>query len=578
MLQEPFPDQPPDDAEPDGSGPVGESGARWPDDDSEGPEQGLFVCLRPEELSLAGFAQNGQADTMAPGPLLGTVLHTVIGEDGSGLPGLSDEQLIGVLSGGRRMEAWSAWVQLAAMRELARRRPATEPGDTGRAGFSDFAADELMGEFHLSYENATGQIIYACAVADRLPQTFAALAAGQIHAVAVKIIEDETRFLSPEDAAKADKVLADLAQSRSFARLRYAAHRLVISLDPEYAQRRKDETRKYAHVRRFREDSGNAGMVAHEMPPDEVLASWQHVEQRALDLRAAGMPGTIQELRVRAYLDLLQERDSRHAPASPTEGGTGGPEDDTSPDGPGGPGDPRGPGGPGGPGDPHGSGGPTGPAGPAPGPAPEAGPGAEPSVAALVTITVPVDTVQGLSQAPGEVGGFGLVDGDDARDLVAAAARHPRTRWCVTALNPDGTAAAHACLPGRHPPPGTGLPGHPLTLKAPLIPVARGPCDHAHAEIGYHPSRKLQHLIRARSATCTAPGCSRPAARCDLDHTTAWDNGGPTCECNLAPLCRHHHRCKQAQGWRLEQPEPGVLVWHTPAGRTYVTSPTQYSI
>ena len=43
------------------------------------------------------------------------------------------------------------------------------------------------------------------------------------------------------------------------------------------------------------------------------------------------------------------------------------------------------------------------------------------------------------------------------------------------------------------------------------------------------------------------------------------------------PLCRHHHRCKQAEGWRLEQPEPGVLVWHTPAGRTYTTTPSQYA-
>ena len=50
------------------------------------------------------------------------------------------------------------------------------------------------------------------------------------------------------------------------------------------------------------------------------------------------------------------------------------------------------------------------------------------------------------------------------------------------------------------------------------------------------------------------------------------------CYDNLAPLCRHHHRCKQAEGWWLEQPEPGVLVWHTPAGRTYTTTPTQYAI
>ncbi len=70
-----------------------------------------------------------------------------------------------------------------------------------------------------------------------------------------------------------------------------------------------------------------------------------------------------------------------------------------------------------------------------------------------------------------------------------------------------------------------------------MVPVTRGPCGHTHAEIGYHPSRKLAHLIRTRSATCTAPGCRRPAARCDLDHTHPWDQGGLTCECDLAPPC-----------------------------------------
>jgi hypothetical protein len=572
VLQEPFPDLPPDDDEPAGSGPAEDGGTPWPDDDPPGPGQGLFVCLPSEELSLAGFAQDGRADTMEPGPLLATVLHAVIGEDGSGLPGVSDDQLIGILSGARRMESYAAWAQLAAMRELARRRPAVEPGDSGRAGFSDYAGDELMGEFHLTSEAATAQIGYACAVGDRLPRTFAALAAGRIHPVAVKIIEDETRYLSPKHVAKADQVLADLAQSKSFARLRYAAHRLVLKLDPGYAQRRKDEDRKYAHVRRFREHSGNAGMVAHEMPPDEVLASWQHVEQRALDLRAAGMPGTLQELRVRAYLDLLQERDSRDAPGRP-----GGPDGS---DGPGGPG---------------GAGGSDGPEPPASDSGRAGGSDPGPSVAALVTITVTLETVQGISEIPGEVGAFGLIDAPDARDLVAAAARHPRTRWCITALNPDGTAAAHGCASGRHPPPGRtnltvtsgpGLgPGSPAgtrpqddlrSLGLRLVPIARGHCDHAQAETGYRPSRRLQHLVRARSAQCSAPGCGRPAARCDLDHTVPWDQGGITCECDLAPLCRHHHKCKQSDGWTLEQPEPGVLRWRTPSGRSYVTGPTAY--
>jgi len=148
----------------------------------------------------------------------------------------------------------------------------------------------------------------------------------------------------------------------------------------------------------------------------------------------------------------------------------------------------------------------------------------------------------------------------------------------VTVVAPDGTAAAHGCLPGRHPPPGPGGPGGLRGMKITFSPVIRGPCDHAQAENGYRPSRKLAHLVRARNTRCTAPGCGRTAIACDLDHTQPWHQGGLTCPCDLAPLCRHHHRCKQAEGWWLDQPEPGVLVWRVPSGRTYTTTPTEYEI
>ena len=551
MPQHPFPEPGPDDEEPDGSPLPAAPEGEWADWD--GPAgQGLYVCLPPEQLTLAGFAQGGEADTMAPGPLLAAVVHTVTGQDGSGLAGCSEDQLMGIISAARRMKARSDWTLMAAVAEYAARHAGSRPAD-------EFAPVELGFELHLTPQSAEEQMQFSSTVAARLQAAFAALGAGQVDPVHLRIIEDETRFLSAEDAAKADQILAGQAPGMTYGELRYAAHKLILKLDPDAARKRKEAAKRETHVRRFRENSGNAGLVARELPSDEVLASWQHVEQRAMDLRAAGLPGTLQELRVRAYLDLLQERDSRDLPAVPDDAGAPGqPPPDSGPPESGPPGD-----GPGG----------DGPGGP--GPAPRPGPGAGPSVAALVTLTIPWATYQGRSETPGEVGGFGLLDGDDARDLAAAAARHPRTRWCVTALNPDGTAAAHACLPGRHPPPGTGPPPR---LTTPLIPVARGPCDHAHAEIGYHPSRKLQHLIRARSATCTAPGCRRPAASCDLDHTVPWDQGGITCECALAPLCRHHHRCKQAEGWRLEQPEPGVLVWRTPSGRSYITTPSEYPI
>ena len=491
-------------------------GSGLPGDAEEGIPQGLYVTAPAEDLSLEGFAQDGRADTMAPGPLLAMVLDTVAREDGQGLAGLSDDQLVGFLSGTRRMESRLAWAKMAALAEFA-----------SRPRRSDFAADEVAAAFHLTWLSAAGEIGYAQAVARRLPVTFAALAAGELNPVHVKIIEDVTSVLSDEDAALADEILAGMAPGKTYAELRRAANRLVLRLDPEAVRRRKEKARREARVRSFREESGNAGISGRELPSMEVLASMQHVEERARALRDAGVPGTWEELKVRATLDLLQERDSRQAlGGSFASGGKDG--DGSGPDAPGGPGGP-GPGGP----DPGGS-----------------GPGG-PSIGAQVTITVPATALGGDTGPAGEVDGFGILDHVDTRDLVAAAARNPAARWCLTVLNPDGTAAAHACAAGPHPwgtghdPPGQGRPG-PLTIRGlqdflnikALTPVIRGPCQHTKAEDRYRPSRKLTHLVKARNTTCTAPGCGRRAARCDLDHTEPHDQGGRTCECNLEPLCQ----------------------------------------
>ena len=114
-------------------------------------------------------------------------------------------------------------------------------------------------------------------------------------------------------------------------------------------------------------------------------------------------------------------------------------------------------------------------------------------------------------------------------------------------------------------------------LKLAPEPIARDKCDHRNAEDHYTPSRKLKHLLRARTETCDAPGCNAQAVYCDQDHTTPWPDG-PTDQCNLGPKCRRHHRCKQAPGWRVEQPEPGVIRWTLPGNRVYTTTPTVYDL
>ena len=91
----------------------------------------------------------------------------------------------------------------------------------------------------------------------------------------LRIIEEETQILSPEDAAAADAALAQTAGALTFGKLRSVAHRMVLNLDPGAAARQKDAGRRNAYVQPFREPSGNAGMIARELPSDEVLASWQ---------------------------------------------------------------------------------------------------------------------------------------------------------------------------------------------------------------------------------------------------------------------------------------------------------------
>lgn len=265
---------------------------------------------------------------------------------------------------------------------------------------------------------------------------------------------------------------------------------------------------------------------------------------------------------------------------------------------------------------------------PAPGP-PAPAPASPAPVPALVNLLVPVGLLFGWDTAPAQAAGWGLLDGEDTRAIVQAASWHPATRWCMTVIGPDGTAIAHGCaagqhpwIPGQHPSPANENPGQPgpagwtsregqgtresragpgparpaghqdtpampdawqagrfadliRRLNITLASIARGACDHAGAEDRYTPSRKLKHMVRARTATCTAPGCQAQAIYADLDHTVPHPEGA-TCQCNLGPKCRTHHRCKQAPGWKVEQPEPGVFRWTLPSGRAHTTRPTVY--
>src|SRR5207302_5046929 len=391
----------------------------------------------------------------------------------------------------------------------------------------------------------------------------AGLEDGTISRYKAEIIAGATVLLEDEEARAAEAEVLDRAARLTPGGLRAAIARAVIAVAPKKARERRETAARNARVERWLQDTGNAALMGCELPPAEALAADEHITARAKELRKAGLEGDMDQLRARAYLDLLLGKDSRPgsgqggaaaAAASPAGAAAGGP-------------------------------------------------------AARVTLTAPLATLAGLADRPGELGGLGPVDPWLARDLAAAAAANPRTTWCLTVTDNQGHAVAHGCArpePKKHgkragpgppgqtgfsftpagrdgPPGGYGTwrlrtPGGGPDLILTIDPITTDPCDHRHEANGHDPGVKLRHLAQVRHATCTSPICRRPASQCDFEHNTPYEAGGRTCLCNGGPKCRRDHRLKQHPKWKVDQLPDGTFRWTTPSGRTYDTEPTRYPV
>ncbi|MGI8645214.1 MAG: HNH endonuclease signature motif containing protein [Nocardioides sp.] len=90
----------------------------------------------------------------------------------------------------------------------------------------------------------------------------------------------------------------------------------------------------------------------------------------------------------------------------------------------------------------------------------------------------------------------------------------------------------------------------------------------------YEVGDRLRTRTRLSHPCCVFPWCTRPARSCDADHVIAHAAGGATCDCNLAPLCRRHHRLKTSAGWSYTTIETGVWLWSDPHGQQFLRNHT----
>ena len=580
-----------EDAEPSDSAPAepADCGPAEPTD-SDPAEPADWDPAEPARARSDGgwFAVGGVADGLRPGPALAGFAADAWS---IGLGRLTDDELIGVMRAARRLASWAAAMELAAAGDLWRRRCAEEQaGDTGAARHAD---DEIAAALTLTARGAD-QVLGLAVALRRLPLTSRALTVGDIDLPRAMVIADEANGLDNEHAATAEQVIIGAAPGQTTGQLRAATRRAVLAADPRAARKRKERALQDARVERWDEHAGTAALAGRDLPPASVLAADQNLSALARQLQGAGAPGTLDQLRAQVYLALL----------------SGAPVGALIPAGPGDPGSP-------------GTLGLSSVSGAvnltmplatwlglsdSPGNSAGYGPlDADDSRAIADALAARSGTrwcltltdsrghpvAHGCARtgpppsqrrvprpaAPPGKPGSGSHDGPagtprdgPGSDTSPAAARRDRPGTDC------GTSPAGAPRDGPRP----GEPSRPRT-RAPegtwtfsLTLLAGESCDHVRETAAYRPTPALRHLMEIRYATCTYPGCRRPAMRCDADHTVAYHRGGRTCLCNIAPLCRAHHQAKQAHGWHLRQLQPGVLTWTTPSGRTYSEGPTVY--
>ncbi|WP_344015525.1 HNH endonuclease signature motif containing protein [Pseudonocardia xinjiangensis] len=469
-----------------------------------------------------------------------------------------------------RIGAWEkviAWAQARQYAEITQFVAAAETNPA--AGLTavqavESAQAEVGMMLRLSPGGTAWRVGEARQLVEQFPATFAALQTGSITLPKARIIAEACTDLHPDAAAAVEQKVLARAPQQTTGQLRAALRRAVLRADSEAAARRRERKRRERAVVLYPERDGMATLSA-TLPAAEAVGVFAVLDQHArgcgsADERpmAARRADALVDLVLRdtGFCSTAAQQTAASSPSATTA--QTGPEEGTATAArsaaprstttgtasagvgnadPGSAGrllgttepDPTGP--------PAG----IGPAAPGsdrlPGLAPPGGvPTVTNKVSIQIRVTVPLDTLRGVSDEPGELAGYGPIPADHARQLAA----DPDSIW------------------------------HRLVTD----PLSGALLDYGTTR--YRPPPHLTEHVIARHQYCQGPGCRVPANRCDLDHNIPFDplaGDGPTSAANLGPKCRPHHRLKGMPGWSVSQYPDGSIIWTTPSGHTYRVDP-----
>jgi hypothetical protein len=486
-------------------------------------------------------------------------------------------ELLERIGGWEKIGAWVHARQYEEIAQFVATAEAAPSAGMNRVQAVESAQAEVGLMLRLSPGGAAWRVGEARQLVEGFPAAFAALHAGAITLVKARIIAEGCADLDVAGAAVVEQKVLPRAPGQTNGQLRAAVRRAVLRVDGEAAARRRERKRRERGVVLYPERDGMATLSA-TLPAAEAVGTFAVLDQHARGCGSAD-ERPMAARRADALVDLVlresgfcssaSEQVAAQAAAAAGSPGpqTGGVESDataatteaastgvvpgaaaSTPA----------------------AGASTGPASTggarlttaaataalgasrtdsapsdAPGPGPERLPGVAPEggvpavtnrVSVQIRVTVPLDTLRGVSNEPGELAGYGPIPAEQARELAA----DPESVWRRLVTDPFSGALLDYGTTRYRPPP-----------------------------------HLAEHVI-ARHQYCQHPGCRVPAHLCDLDHNEPYDpatDQGPTSAANLGPKCRAHHRLKGYPGWSVTQYVDGSIVWTTPSGHTYRVDP-----
>jgi hypothetical protein len=329
--------------------------------------------------------------------------------------------------------------------------------------------------------SAVRRLELATDLAGRLPQVLEAMLTGGLDERKARLFSEKTRPVKdPQVVAKIVAEVLPVAAELTHEQVADRLYYRVTKYDPDAAARRAAHARECRRVEYQVTEDGTALISGVGLPVEQAAAAIERVDAFALAARLDGDPRSLQQLRADAFLGLLAG--TWHGPAPVHRVG-------------------------------------------------------------VLELTVPLTTLMGLDQLPGELAGWGPLCADLARQTAEQMLRprSPRARVQFVVHDDDESDPEQDGM----------ILASGTTRRRP--PAALGA------------------KVRARTNRCIFPNCTRRASRCDLDHQRRWADGGATSQANLHPLCRRHHRAKDEAGWTYTVIAPGIYRWTNPYGQTITT-------